>query len=119
MRPNVKMAKLVIRNPHFGFTGAKAFAGPRLKALAQDEDHKPYVRAKQNANHLPDSWDETKFIKTRKSWKYRVKKRRQWTPHWMTFREWHWLHGTWNWWHAGPGGFLSNSGEKAPTIERP
>ena len=55
--------------------GRKAFASGKIKALAQDEDHKPYVRAKQRPANMPNTWD-TKWIKREKSWKS-DKKRKQ------------------------------------------
>jgi hypothetical protein len=57
--------------------GRKSFASGKLKALAQDEDHKPYVRGKQSPANLPNSWD-TKWIKREKSWKSH-KLRKQWS----------------------------------------
>jgi hypothetical protein len=109
MRENIKMAKLVMRNPHF-HCGTKAFAGSYEKALSQDEDHKPYVRPSRNASNLPDSWDDTKWIlvKRYRCWKDRVKKQKQWEPHWSSMREWKWLRGIEDWWDAY-GGTLSTT----------
>ena len=58
----------------------------RRKSL--DEDHKPYVRAKRNSTHLPDSWD-TKWIKVKefRNWKRRCKKQHQWEKHKQTPEE--------------------------------
>jgi hypothetical protein len=109
----VKMAKLVVRSPHLS-CGVKAFSNARLKALAQDEEHKPYVRAKQNAAHLPDAWDDTKWIRRMKSWKYRCRKKHQWMPHWMTFSEWNWLRDVSGYWWSESGGMMSNSKAEAP-----
>jgi len=68
----------------------------REKALSQDEMHKPFVRPKRNKNNLPDSWD-TKWIKRRKSWKHRVKKKKQWMPHIMSVFEWKYIRDI-RWW---------------------
>lgn len=91
------MAKFVYRNPHFS-VGSKAFGGTQEKSLCQDEDHKPCIRAKRNASHLPDGWDDTKFIHWKKSWKHRVRKKKQWMPHIMSIAEWKWVHGISEWW---------------------
>jgi hypothetical protein len=118
MRPNVKMAKLVVRSPHMS-CGTKAFAGPRLKALAEDEEHKPYVRGKQRANSLPDSDCDTKWISVRRfrGWKDRVKKKHQYIPHWSSLREWKWLRGIGDWYEA-KGNLLSTT-RKIPYEEPP
>ena len=91
----MKIAKPVYRVDDF-WIGQKSFSGTREKSLAQDEMHKPYVRAKRNSNHLPDDWDDTKFIHREKSWKHRVKKRHQWMKHIMTLSEWNWIRDIWN-----------------------
>lgn len=51
------------------FCGTKKLAGKREKALALDEEHEPYIRAKRNSKNLPDGWDDTKIIKREKTWK--------------------------------------------------
>ena len=81
----MKKAKPVLK---FGLCqGIKAFGGKREKSIAQDEMHAPYIRSKRNATHLPDGWDDTKWIKRQKSWKYRCKKRHQWEKHQQTPEE--------------------------------
>ena len=77
----MKIAKPVYK--YDMFCGTKKFAGPREKSLAQDEMHKPYVRARRNHNNLPDGWCDTKWIKRQKSWKHRCKKKKQWMKHIM------------------------------------
>ena len=74
----MKIAKPVYK--YDWFCGNKSFANGKLKSLAQDSMHNPYVRAKQNGNNLPEGWD-TKWIKRQKSWKHRSKKKKQWVFH--------------------------------------
>jgi hypothetical protein len=92
----VKVAKFVYRNPHL-HVGAKAFAGTREKALSLDKDHKPYVRGARTWHHLPDSYDDTKWLVRYRSWKHRVKKRHQWVAHVMRPNEWAWIRGIRDW----------------------
>lgn len=93
----LKMAKPVYRNPMF-MCGVKAFGGPREKALSLDEEHKPYVRGARKYPHLPDAWSDTKFIRRKKSWKHRVKKRHQWMPHFIVPSEWAFIRDIRDWW---------------------
>ena len=60
------------------FCGTKKLAGKREKALALDEEHEPYVRAKRNRKNLPDGWDDTKRIKREKTWKKLRGQKHQW-----------------------------------------
>ena len=108
-----KMAKLVVRNPNFS-CGTKSFQGTREKALSLDPEHKPYVRGRRRYPNLPDGRSDTKWIRIKKSWKYRTRKRKQWMPHWMTFREWNWLHDVKDWWWSEEGGKLSNDSMEVP-----
>ena len=81
----MKVAKPVYR--YDIWCGSKAFGGAREKALSQDEMHKPYVRGRRKAKHLPDCWTDTKWIKRQKSWKHRCKKKKQ---------RWYISTGNWN-----------------------
>jgi hypothetical protein len=112
MEQRPKMAKVVVRNPHFG-CGTKAFAGTREKALSLDPEHKPHIRGSRKCPNLPDTYD-TKWIRVKKSWKDRVRKKRQWMPHWMSFREWNWLHGIEDWWWSEKGGQSSHYINEVP-----
>ena len=60
---------------------ARRFSSKREKALSLDEDHKKYIRAKRNKNHLPDSWSDTRWIPKIKSWKNRSKVSHQYEKH--------------------------------------
>ena len=74
---NLKKPRIFVRED----VGTKFLAGKREKSIAQDSMHKPYVRKKRNSNNLPDGYDDTKRIKIPKSWKHRVRKKRQWELH--------------------------------------
>jgi hypothetical protein len=53
-------------------------APKREKALAEDPDMKPYIRAKRNRRNLPeDGQTDTKWIKRQRTWKSKSKKK-QW-----------------------------------------
>ena len=54
--------------------------GKREKALAADNEHKQYIRAKRNIVHLPDAWDDYVLFRPI-SWKKRCKKKHQYDKH--------------------------------------
>lgn len=120
MEQRPKMAKLVVRNPNFG-CGTKAFSGTREKALSMDPENRQYVRGKRRYPNLPDGYSDTKWIKVRhfRCWKDRVRKKRQWMPHWMSFREWNWLHGIEDWWWSKAGGQASDRIRNVPGPRNP
>ena len=89
----MKIARPVYR---YGMWIGQKSCCQREKALSQDDMHKCHVRTKRNRNHLPSSWD-TKFIKRQKSWKHRVKKKKQWMSHIFSVGEWEGIRGL-SWW---------------------
>lgn len=73
----MKIAKLIYKFDIW----VRHFSCKKEKALSLDEDHKQYIRAKRNKNHLPDSWTDTRWISKIKSWKNRSKVKHQYEPH--------------------------------------
>jgi len=51
------------------------------KKTNEDEEHKPFVRAKRSSNNLPDGYTNTRWIKKSKSWKDISKNDKQYKQH--------------------------------------
>lgn len=83
----MKIAKPIYRSKSEFWVGAYMTGIHRERCKAVDEEHKPYVRCARNEHHLPDGFTNTKWIRRKKSWKHRVKKKRQWVKHFVSWFE--------------------------------
>lgn len=73
----MKLSKLIYRIKKW----TRNFSHKKEKSLCDDSEHKFFIRAKRNKNHLPDSWTHTRWIPRFKSWKNRSKVKHQYEKH--------------------------------------